>query len=129
MKIGRDSYLERIISKMHTKSIKIVTGIRRCGKSYLLFNLFYDHLRPTGVNDDHILRYQLDDLRNKDLRDAYALYHEITNRITDESIYYILIDEIQLVPEFHEILNSFLHISNVDVLLQEAIPNSYRRTS
>ena len=115
MKIRRDSYLERIISKMHTKSIKIVTGIRRCGKSYLLFNLFYDHLRSTGVDDDHILRYQLDDLRNKDLRDAYALYYEIMNRITDESMYYILIDEIQLVPEFHEILNSFLHISNVDV--------------
>ena len=84
MKIRRDSYLERIISKMHTRSIKIVTGIRRCGKSYLLFNLFYDHLRSTGVDDGHILRYQLDDLRNKDLRDAYALYYEIMNRITDD---------------------------------------------
>ena len=115
MRIRRDSYLEKIISRMHTNSIKIITGIRRCGKSYLLFNLFYDHLRSLGINDAHILRYQLDDLKNKALRDTHALYDEIKNSIVDEDMYYVLIDEIQLVPEFHEILNSLLHMSNVDV--------------
>lgn len=115
MVIARDAYLKQLIAGQNNGLIKIVTGIRRCGKSYLLFNLFYDFLLSKGIKEDHIIKLQLDDLINVELRDPFALLKHIRNCVKDESMYYVLLDEIQLVPNFHEVLNSLLHIRNVDV--------------
>ena len=94
--------------------IKVVTGVRRCGKSYLLFNLFYDYLRALGVEDNHIIRLALDDRMNQHLRNPDALCDYVHKTIQDDKDYYILLDEVQFVSEFEDVLNSFLHISNAD---------------
>lgn len=94
--------------------VKIITGIRRCGKSYLLFKLFYRYLLDTGVAEDHIIRIALDDRRNKEYRDPDALYRFVHSKIADNDMVYILLDEVQLVREFEDVLNSFLHIGNAD---------------
>ena len=114
MIIRRDDYLTRLIQSKHTHSIKVVTGIRRCGKSFLLFELFTEHLADSGVDPSHILRYELDLLENEHLRDKRALYEDILSKLTDGSMYYVLIDEVQLVEDFYEVLNSLLHRKNVD---------------
>lgn len=113
--IKRDKYLNELIDRMHNGMIKVITGIRRCGKSYLLFNIFYDYLIKSGINKNHIIKIQLDDILNEELLDPKNLYNYVKNKIIDEDMYYILLDEIQLVNNFEVVLNSFLHINNLDV--------------
>ena len=115
MEIKRDIHLQKLIESKHNGMIKIVTGIRRCGKSYLLFNLFYQHLKSEGVDESHIMKIDLEDRRNKPLRDPDALLDYIDNKMTDNQMYYILLDEIQYVKEFEDVLNSYLKIDNADV--------------
>ena len=115
MLIPRNKYLQELRSVMHNGMIKIVTGIRRCGKSYLLFELFKQSLLENGVNEEHIIQVDLEDRRNKHLREPDRLLDHIDGHITDNDMYYILLDEIQLVPEFEDVLNSYLKIKNTDV--------------
>lgn len=115
MNIARDHYLNQLIAGKNNGLIKIVTGLRRCGKSYLLFTLFYEHLISEGVPDDHIIEVALDDLSNEKLREPHAILEYIKERIQDKERYYILLDEVQFIPQFHEVLNSLLHIRNADV--------------
>ena len=115
MRIERNIYLNRVIESRHNNMIKIITGVRRSGKSYLLFNLFSDWLKENGVSDDHILKIDLENRRYRDLRDPDALLKHIDSQMNDNKMYYILIDEIQLVPEFEDVLNSYLKIENADV--------------
>ena len=117
MEIKRDLYLDKLIRHKHNGMIKVITGIRRCGKSYLLFELFYKHLLSVGVKDDHILRIAMDDRKNKSLRDPDALCDYVHDHIKDEDMYYILLDEVQFVPEFEDVLNSFLHVKNADTFV------------
>ena len=100
---------------MHNGMIKIITGVRRCGKSYLLFELFKQSLLENGVNEEHIIQVDLEDRRSKHLREPDILLDYIDGHITDNDMYYILLDEIQLVPEFEDVLNSYLKIKNADV--------------
>ncbi len=115
MEIRRDIYLNQLIESRHSNMIKIVTGVRRCGKSYLLFNLFTDWLRGQNIDDKHIIRIDLEDRRNKSLRNPDALLAYIDSHFVDDKMYYILIDEVQLVDEFEDVLNSYLKIKNADV--------------
>ena len=115
MEIKRDVYLDRLIRREKNGLVKIVTGIRRCGKSYLLFNLFHNHLLAKGVREDHIIEVALDDRSNKELRDPDNMLSFVKSRIVDSDTYYIILDEVQLLREFEDVLNSFLHIRNADV--------------
>ena len=114
MEIRRDRYLERLIAHKGNGRVKIVTGIRRCGKSYLLFQLFKRHLIETGVKPNHIIEIQLEDRSNKELRNPDACLAFIKKQIKDQKPYYLLIDEVQLMDEFEDVLNSCLHIQNLD---------------
>lgn len=113
--IQRNIYLKRLISRRHNGRIKIITGVRRSGKTYLLFKLFADWLRQQNVNDAHIIKVNLEDRRNKQLRDPDRLLEYIDSMIIDESMHYVMIDEIQHVSEFEDVLNSYLGMDNVDV--------------
>ena len=115
MEIKRDRYLNKLIRKQKNGLIKVVTGIRRCGKSYLLFHLFHDHLLNSGVPQDHIIEVALDDRSNKALRDPDAMLSFIKGSIKDKEDYYIMLDEVQYLNEFEDVLNSLLHIRNADV--------------
>lgn len=115
MIIKRDSYLSQLINLRHNGMIKIVTGIRRCGKSFLLDPIFSSWLLAQGVDGNHIIMINLEDRRNKKLRDPDALLEYIDSRLTDDRMHYILIDEIQLVPDFEDVLNSYLRVPNADV--------------
>ena len=115
MIIRRDKYLNQLIASKHNGFIKIITGLRRCGKSYLLFNLFKKHLLTSGVHDSHIIQVDLEDRRNKKLRDPDELLSYIDSKIVDKEMYYILLDEVQHVPEFEDVLNSYLKVDNADV--------------
>lgn len=115
MIIRRDNYLDQLIAGRHNGLIKIVTGLRRSGKSYLLFRLFYNYLKEQGVAEDHIIKVDLEDRRNMALRNPDALLAHIDSRIKDDRMYYILLDEVQHVPEFEDVLNSYLKIDNADV--------------
>ena len=115
MIIQRDIYLNKLIRHKHNGMIKVITGIRRCGKSFLLFELFYNHLRQEGVDDNHILKIALDDRRNKQYRNPDELCNLVYDFAKDEKMHYVLLDEVQFVPEFEDVLNSFLHMRNVDV--------------
>lgn len=115
MEIKRDIYLNKIIDSRHNGMIKIITGVRRSGKSYLLFNLFADWLRKQGIDDAHILTIDLEDRRNKALRDPDNILEYIDSKMIDKQMYYILIDEIQHVDEFEDVLNSYLKTPNADV--------------
>lgn len=115
MEIKRDIYLNKLIRKKKNGLIKVVTGIRRCGKSYLLFNIFHNHLLESGIAEDHIIEVALDDRINKALRDPDALLLYIRDKIKDKNDYYIILDEVQYLDEFEDVLNSLLHISNADV--------------
>ena len=114
MIIRRDRYLERLIAHKGNGRVKIVTGIRRCGKSYLLFQLFKSHLIESGVKSNHIIEIQLEDRSNKELRNPDACLTFIKKQIKDQKQYYLLIDEVQLMDEFEDVLNSCLHIQNMD---------------
>lgn len=115
MRIERDTYLNRVIESRHNGMIKIVTGVRRSGKSYLLFNLFADWLKNNGIDEGHIIKIDLENRRNRALRDPDALLEYIDSKMTDSMMYYILIDEVQLVSEFEDVLNSYLKIENADI--------------
>lgn len=115
MQIQRDFYLQQLIDGKQNGLIKIITGIRRCGKSYLLFTLFYQYLKNIGVTEDHIIKIALDDIESADLRAPLALYKYIKAKMVDDDLYYILLDEIQLVARFEEVLNSLLRMDNADV--------------
>lgn len=115
MMIQRPHYLQKLIDCRHNGMIKIITGIRRCGKSFLLFTLFSDWLKQQGISAQHIIQIDLEDRRNKALRNPDALLNFIDSKIKDESMHYVMIDEVQLVPEFEDVLNSYLKIPNVDV--------------
>jgi predicted AAA+ superfamily ATPase len=115
MEIKRDRYLNKLVGKEKNGLIKVVTGIRRCGKSYLLFNLFHDYLLSQGVAESHIIEIALDDRSNKELRDPDNMLEYIKEKIKDDQTYYVIIDEVQLLGEFEDVLNSLLHIRNADV--------------
>ena len=115
MEIKRDIYLDRLIRREKNGLIKIVTGVRRCGKSYLLFNLFHNYLLDKGVKEDHIIEIALDDRGNKELRDPDNMLSFVKKRIVDRGTYYVILDEVQLLDEFVDVLNSFMHIPNADV--------------
>ena len=115
MQIKREYYLQQLIDGKQNGLIKIVTGIRRCGKSFLLFKLFRQHLLKTGVDPEHIIQIALDDIENAELREPLTLYKHIKAKMTDDELYYILLDEVQLVLRFEEVLNSLLRIDNADV--------------
>ena len=115
MQIQRDFYLQQLIDGKQNGLIKIITGIRRCGKSYLLFTLFYQYLKNSGVTEDHIIKIALDDIESADFRDPLSLYKYVKAKMVDEDLYYILLDEVQLVARFEEVLNSLLRMDNADV--------------
>lgn len=115
MEIRRDYYLKKLISKKHNGLIKVITGMRRCGKSYLLFTIFRNYLLETGVPADHIIDMAFDSYENKKYRDPDVLYPHIKNQISDHGMYYILLDEVQLLGDFESVLNGFMRMPNVDV--------------
>lgn len=115
MDIKRDKYLNDLINRMHNGMIKVVTGIRRCGKSYLLFNIFKKYLLEQGVPVSHIIMIELDQRKNKKYRDPDTILDYIESLIEDDEQYYIMLDEVQMLQEFEEVLNSLLHIRNADI--------------
>lgn len=132
--IKRDRYLKQLIDSRQNGFIKVITGIRRCGKSYLLNVLFYKYLLHNGVPYDHIIRVDLEDRMNKQLRDPDAMLHYVHDQIKDNELYYIIIDEVQMMNEFVDVLNSFRQISNADTyvtgsnshFLSSDIPTEFR---
>ena len=121
--IKRDRYLKQLIDSRQNGFIKVVTGIRRCGKSYLLNVLFYNYLLENGVANDHIIRIDLEDRLNKELRNPDAMLRHVHDNIKDKELYFIIIDEVQLMDEFVDVLNSFRHIDNVDTYV--TVSNSH----
>lgn len=115
MQIKRDYYLNRLVEAKNDGLIKVVTGIRRCGKSYLLNTIFYEYLLENDVSMDHIIKVALDDSDNEDLLISQNLSKYIKERIIDKDIYYVILDEIQLVENFEGVLNGLLRISNIDI--------------
>ena len=127
MEVKRDIYLERLVNRMHNGMVKVVTGVRRCGKSYLLFTIFDNYLRQSGVEDDQIIAVPLDMLEYSDLRNPFALSEYLNSRLTSKTRqYYIFIDEVQYAiedeevrggtpPRIYDVLNSLLRRQNVDV--------------
>ena len=115
MDIKRNKYLNDLINRMHNGMIKVVTGIRRCGKSYLLFTIFKKYLLQQGVSESHIIAIELDQRKNKKYRDPDTILDYIESLIEDDEQYYIMLDEVQMLQEFEEVLNSLLHIRNADI--------------
>ena len=115
MEIKRDYYLEQIRIRENNGMIKVITGVRRCGKSYLIFRLYKNELLSRGIEKNHIIDIALDGIENEELREAHALYDYVKSKISDDDQYYVLLDEIQFVERFPEVLNSFLRMDNIDV--------------
>lgn len=115
MEIKRDRYLNLLISKRHNGLVKVITGMRRCGKSYLLFHLFKESLLLDGISEDHIIEIAFDAFESKPFRDPDVLYRYLKEQIKDDGMYYVLLDEVQLLGEFEAILNSLTRMKNVDV--------------
>lgn len=115
MQIQRDQYLNKLIRKKHNGLIKVITGLRRCGKSYLLFQLFKAHLLQEGVAENHIIEIAFDTFENRRFRDPEVLYPYLKEQICDNGMYYLLLDEVQLLAEFESVLNSFIRMENVDI--------------
>lgn len=115
MEIKRDYYLNKLIDAKNDGLIKVVTGIRRSGKSYLLNTLFYNHLLENGIKDDHIIKVALDDSDNDELLIPKNLSKYVKEKIIDKDVYYVILDEVQLVENFERVLNGFLRISNIDI--------------
>ena len=115
MEIKRDRYLNTLISKEPNGLIKVIIGMRRCGKSYLLFTFFKEHLLSEGVDEAHIIEIAFDAFENKKFRDPDVLYPYLKEQIKDDAMYYVLLDEVQLLGEFESILNSLIRMKNVDV--------------
>lgn len=115
MYFERKRYLEQLINHKNNGLVKVVTGIRRSGKSFLLFEIFYRYLKSIGVDDQHIVRIDLEDRRNKSLRDPDSLLAFIDNKMIDNGMYYIILDEVQMVHEFEDVLNSYNKVKNADI--------------
>ena len=107
--------MNELISLQHNGMIKVITGIRRCGKSYLLFEIFTEYLNSNGVDYDHIIKLDLEDYKNRAMRDPDNLYSYVESRIIDDKMYYILLDEVQMLDHFEDVLNGFLRIRNTDI--------------
>ena len=115
MEINRDYYLNKLIKSQNNKLVKIITGIRRCGKSYLLNTMFLNYLKKQGIDKDHIIKMAFDIPKNKKYHDPEVLYDYFENLIKDNKTYYFLLDEIQFVNKFESALNGLLRIRNVDI--------------
>lgn len=115
MKIERNKYLDELVSLRHNGMIKVITGMRRCGKSYLLFEFFRDYLEKNGVEQNHIIQVNLEDYDNRDLRNPDNLYSYVKSRIIDDEMHYVLLDEVQMLGHFEDVLNGFLQRRNLDV--------------
>ena len=115
MEIKRDTYLTQLMNARQNGFVKVITGPRRCGKSYLLTTLFHNHLLAEGVDENHIIEVVLEDRANKKLRDPDAMLDYVKSRITDHQLYYVILDEVQLIDEFVDVLNSLMHIRNADI--------------
>ena len=113
--IERRKYLDELVSLRNNGMIKIITGMRRCGKSYLLFEIFTSYLESNGIAPDHIIKVDLEDYRNRAMRNPDNLYAYVESRITDGDMYYILLDEVQMLDQFEDVLNGFLRIRNADI--------------
>ena len=113
--IERKKYLDELVSLQNNGMIKIITGMSRCGKSYLLFEIFASYLENKGVASDHIIKVDLEDYKNRAMRNPDNLYSLVENRIKDDGMYYILLDEVQMLDNFEDVLNGFLKMRNVDV--------------
>lgn len=113
--IERKKYLDELVSLQNNGMIKIITGMRRCGKSYLLFEIFASYLENNGVASDHIIKVDLEDYKNRVMRNPDILYPFVESRIKDDGMYYILLDEVQMLDNFEDVLNGFLKMRNVDV--------------
>ena len=113
--IKRDFYLNQIIDRKHNGLIKIISGIRRCGKSFLLFELFKQHLLDNGVKESHIIATALDGYKQEQYQNPDVYYEYITSQIKDEDMYYILLDEVQLMDKFESVLNGLMRIKNLDI--------------
>ena len=114
-RIERKKYLDELVSLQNNDMIKIITGIRRCGKSYLLFEIFASYLENNGTDCDHIIKVDLEDYKNRAMRNPDNLYAFVESRITDNRMYYILLDEVQMLDNFEDVLNGFLRMRNVDI--------------
>ena len=115
MIIKRDAYLQQLIERKDNGMIKVITGIRRCGKSFLLFIIFKEYLLKSGIDADHIIEIALDSIENEELRDPRVCLKYIKDAMKDDGKYYLLLDEVQFMPRFEEVLNSLLRVSNIDV--------------
>ncbi len=113
--IERKKYLDELISLRHNGMIKVITGMRRCGKSYLLFEIFASWLEKDGIAPDHIIKVDLEDYKNREMRNPDNLYAFVESRITDGSMYYLLLDEVQMLGHFEDVLNGFLRMRNMDI--------------
>ncbi len=115
VKIQRNHYLEELVSLQGNGMIKVITGMRRCGKSYLLFELFVSYLKEHGVASDHIIKVDLEDFKNRELRNPDNLYSYVESHVADDKIHYILLDEVQMLDHFEDVLNGFLKMRRLDV--------------
>ena len=115
MEIKRDSYLTQLVERKNNGMVKVITGIRRCGKSFLLFTIFKRYLLESGINADHIIEIALDGIENEELRNPKLCYAFIKDTIKDGDPYYLLLDEVQFMPRFEEVLNSLLRVNNIDI--------------
>lgn len=108
--------MDELVSLRNNGMIKIITGMRRCGKSYLLFELFTSYLSDTGIAPDHIIKVDLEDYKNREMRNPDNLYAYVESRITNDEMYYILLDEVQMLDQFEDVLNGFLKMRNVEFM-------------
>ena len=113
--IQRNKYLNELVSLQGNGMIKVITGMRRCGKSYLLFNIFVSYLREQGINPEQIIKINLEDFKHRALRNPNNMYTYVESQIKDDRTHYILLDEIQLLEHFEDVLNGFLNMQNVEV--------------
>ena len=115
MEVKRETYLQQLIQRKDNGMIKVITGIRRCGKSFLLFHIYKRYLMENGVDADHIIEIALDGIENEELRDPKVCFRYIKDSIKDQNKYYVLLDEVQFMPRFEEVLNSLLRMNNIDI--------------
>ena len=116
MRFERKQYIDRLVNSRHNHLVKIVTGLRRVGKTYLLFNLYKQHLLDSGVDENRIIEIQLDSFAHRRYRKAEELYEHVTGLASQDSrMHYVMIDEVQMLEDFVDVLNGFLHIDNLDV--------------
>ena len=116
MEIKRDRYVNKLLDRKENGLVKVITGIRRCGKSYLLFQLYKKELISRGIDKEHIITLALDDIENIEYREAIKLYNHIKAQIKDDKVYYVFLDEIQMLSSnFADFINGLMHIDNLDI--------------